>query len=87
MRVRSVLVVMALAVAAADSGLVHAPPAAADCVSSAGTTVCSQGTVRGSNTGEGPGSGPTVPYPCEYDWYCDGGGLEIVLGPILPRPR
>ncbi|KRE28081.1 hypothetical protein ASG82_11605 [Mycobacterium sp. Soil538] len=71
----SALVAGALAVAA---------PAAAECVSSNGTTVCSQGTVRGTNNGQGPGSldtGPAWPYPCEYDWYCNDGGLSIIFTP------
>lgn len=67
----------------------------ADCVSSNGTTLCSQGTARGENNGEGPGTmsgGPYVPYPCAYDWNCGGGGLSIVLSPGSPgisvgRPR
>ncbi|OKH74392.1 hypothetical protein EB72_16710 [Mycobacterium sp. SWH-M1] len=52
-----------------------APPAAADCTSAGGTTICSQGEVRGANTGNGPSgsSGPYMPYPCEYDWYCNDG--------------
>lgn len=52
-----------------------APPAAADCTSAGGTTICSQGDVRGANTGNGPSgsSGPYIPYPCEYDWYCNDG--------------
>ena len=61
-----------------------APPADAECVSSNGTTVCSQGTVRGTNNGQGPGTldtGPTWPYPCEYDWYCNDGGLSIIFTP------
>jgi hypothetical protein len=49
---------------------VTVPKAAADCTSSGGTTICSQGDVRGANTGQGPGSGPSVPYPCDLDWYC-----------------
>ncbi|MGB3356912.1 MAG: hypothetical protein WBB00_29625 [Mycobacterium sp.] len=53
------------------AGLSVAPTAAADCTSSGGTTICAQGTVSGGG-GSGPtGSGPTVPYPCDYDWYCD----------------
>ncbi len=73
--------VTALLVAAAAS---LAPSAAADCVSSAGTTICSQGEVRGSNTGRGPqgpdSSGPWMPYGCYDDWYCDsfnGWGIDI----------
>ncbi|MCV7149933.1 hypothetical protein [Mycolicibacterium pyrenivorans] len=54
------------------AGLSVAPTAAADCTSSGGTTICAQGESRGANTGSGPsGSGPYVPYPCDYDWYCN----------------
>ncbi|CAJ1507726.1 hypothetical protein [[Mycobacterium] burgundiense] len=57
------------------------PSAAADCVSSNGTVLCSQGDTRGSNTGQGPGSG--MSYPCDFDWYCDYDGFDygIVLDP------
>ena len=72
-----------------------ASPSRADCVSSNGTTLCSQGSARGEDNGQGPGTlstGPYVPYPCAYDWNCAGGGLSIVLGPGSPgisigRPR
>ncbi|MCC9179699.1 hypothetical protein LOC73_02530 [Mycolicibacterium mageritense] len=56
-----------------------APPAAAECVNAGGSTVCAQGTVRGGGP-EPPTAGPYVPYPCEYDWYCQGGGLDIIIG-------
>lgn len=80
MRVRSLVLIPALTAAALGIGTSHAPPAAADCVSSSGTTICSQGTVRGSDTGNGPsGAEPYYPYPCEYDWYCDD-GVNIILG-------
>lgn len=73
---------LALGAAVAAAGLAFAPSAVADCVSSSGTTVCGQGTVRGSNSGEGPGSmsGPVMPYPCTYDWYCDDDGFGITFG-------
>ena len=64
-------------------GLVTATPAAADCSTSSGVTLCSQGDVRGSDSGPGPGTtraGPWYPYPCEYDYYCDDGGVSIILG-------
>ncbi len=38
------------------AGVVDATAARADCVSSGGTTICSQGDVRGADTGQGPGS-------------------------------
>lgn len=56
-----------------------APSAAADCVSSSGTTICSQGDVRGADTGDGPSGSTYTPYPCEYDWYCYD-GFDVVLG-------
>lgn len=50
----------------------NAPIASADCTTAGQTTICSQGDVRGSNSGGGPGSGPYVPYPCDINWYdCD----------------
>jgi len=57
-------------------GLSIAPSAGADCTSSGGTTICAQGDSRGANTGGGPGSGPYVPYPCNYDWNCDSDGWD-----------
>lgn len=88
------LAVIAVAMADVAIAIGAATPSRADCVSSNGTTLCSQGSARGSDTGEGPGtlSGPYVPYPCAYDWNCGGGGLSIVLGPGSPgisigRPR
>jgi len=58
-------------------GSIVMPTAAADCTSAAGTTVCSQGDVRGANTGQGPGvTTPSYPYQC---WYCDDGGLTFVF--------
>jgi len=71
-------------------GLVSASPAAADCTSSSGVTLCSQGDVRGSNTGDGPsGAGPYYPYPCEDDYLCnDYGGVGVIfdLDPDIGRP-
>ena len=74
MCVRSWMAAILLVAPMAAAGVVTAAPARAECVSSAGTTLCSQGDVRGADTGEGPGSlntgGPWVPYPCENDWTC-----------------
>jgi hypothetical protein len=25
-------------------------------------------------------AGPWYPYPCDYDYYCDDGGMSIILG-------
>ena len=73
------------------ASVVVASPAAADCTSSAGVTLCSQGDVRGSNTGDGPSgsSGPYYPYPCEYDYLCDDYGVGVVFDlnpPNFDRP-
>lgn len=62
------------------ANLLAAPHAAADCVDAGGATVCAQGTVRGG--GPDPTvAGPVVPYPCEYDWYCDGWDLDVIVPP------
>lgn len=45
------------------TGLLVAPAAVADCVTEGNTTICSFGS--------GGNSGPSVPYPCQYDYYCD----------------
>ncbi|MBX7432996.1 hypothetical protein JDV09_12895 [Mycobacterium sp. Y57] len=68
--------------------LAFAPTAAADCTSSGGTTICSQGEVRGADTGEGPSgsSGPYVPYPCSNDWYGCNNVWGIGFGIDLGRP-
>src|SRR5690349_8715470 len=66
-RLRSCAWAAVLAVPPFVVGLVTASPTAADCTSSGGVTLCSQGDVRGSDTGDGPsGAGPYMPYPCEY---------------------
>lgn len=82
MRFRQRLPAVLIPVAVLGAGLVGAPAAAADCITSAGTTLCGQGSARGANTGEGPGSmsGPYVPYPCAYDWYCDDYGPGFTVG-------
>jgi len=70
-----------------SSGLAVAPTATADCTSASGTTICSQGTSRGTDSGDGPsGSGPYMPYPCEYDWYCNGNnwGVDLIVDPGRP---
>ena len=70
---------------------VQAPHAGADCTSAGGTTICSQGDVRGSNSGDGPSgsSGPYVPYACDLDWYaCDDyyWGIDVDFVPGEGRP-
>lgn len=63
------------------------PTAAAECTNAGGVTVCAQGDVRGPDTGEGAGySGPVVPYPCEYDWYCDDWDMDVIVDPGPPGP-
>lgn len=59
------------------------PLARADCTSAAGTTVCSQGDVRGANTGPGPGA--TTPYNPYQCWYCNDGGWGLTF--IIDRPH
>ncbi|WP_157521204.1 hypothetical protein [Mycobacterium sp. ACS4331] len=80
-----VAVMVSLPILAVGISVVAAPvpEAAADCVTSGGTTLCSQGDARGTDTGQGPGSGPVVPYPCDLDWYCDdyGWSFGVVLDP------
>lgn len=73
------LVVPLMTTALAGTGISVAAQASADCVTTNGTTLCSQGDVRGSDSG----GGVSVPYPCEDDWYCDddGWGLGIILDP------
>lgn len=60
------------------AGLTMAPVAHADCVTSNGATLCSDGEARGPQNNRGPSvRGPYVPYPCS-SLYC-GGGLAIAL--------
>ncbi|MBU9762407.1 hypothetical protein FR943_00860 [Mycobacterium sp. TNTM28] len=76
----------ALGTTAVPIAIAGAPPAAAECTNANGVTVCAQGEVRGADGGSGPGfSGPVVPYPCEYDWYCDSDwDLDIGIDPGPP---
>ncbi|MDW5611047.1 hypothetical protein [Mycolicibacterium sp. D5.8-2] len=62
------LVYLCVAPVVMSTGIALAPPAAADCTSAGGTTICSQGEVRGATGGGGP-SGPYVPYPCDVNYY------------------
>jgi len=90
MRLFKILVVPALVGAALTA--TPTPMSAADCTSTGGTTICSQGDVRGSNSGSGPSgsSGPYVPYPCDYDWTdCNdawGWEIDVNLDPDIGRP-
>jgi hypothetical protein len=56
------------------------PVASADCVSSAGTSLCSQGDARGADTGQGPGSLQT--YPCGPEGICYPYGVTLLLDPF-----
>ena len=82
MRIRHTsLTAMLAASAALASTLAAAPPAAADCVSSAGpnpVTLCSQGESRVSNTTPLTKATPYIPIDCSMDWLCDQ-GLGIAL--------
>ena len=82
MRIRHTsLTAMLAASAALASTLAAAPPAAADCVSSAGpnqVTLCSQGDTRVSNTTPLTKATPYIPIDCSMDWLCDQ-GLGIAL--------
>lgn len=82
----SVLALIAAVVPVGAMGT--AAPVLAECTNANGVTVCAQGDVRGTEGGSGPGlSGPVVPYPCEYDWYCDDWGLDVIVDPGPPiRP-
>ena len=56
-------------------------------MSSGDTTVCSRGDVRGSDTGQGPGTTTNYnPYICGYDGYCGGYGLDIIWNPGIGMP-
>lgn len=72
--------------------LASAAPALADCTNAGGVTVCAQGDVRGTDGGAASGNtGPYFPYPCEYDYYCNDWGADLILdvdppGGDLGRP-
>lgn len=92
MQLRSCFLIVFLAVSAFCFSLLSLSPAAADCTSSAGVTLCSQGDVHGSDTGDGPsGAGPYMPYPCEYDYLCnDYGDFGVAFdldAPDIGRPN
>lgn len=80
---RRPLISVPLVAAAIGAAVLTAPPAVADCTSSGGVTVCAQGSVSGP-TGVPQSSGPYYPYPCDYDWLCDDGGVSIVIDPGRP---
>ncbi|WNG88916.1 hypothetical protein C6A87_006840 [Mycobacterium sp. ITM-2016-00317] len=86
------LVYLLVAPAVWSTGIAVAPPVVADCTSAGGTTICSQGDVRGASGGEGPsGAGPYVPYPCDVNdyacsqWWSNDFDADIDINPG-PRP-
>ena len=81
------LMILIIAPVVVATGLTVAPTASADCTSSAGTSVCSQGDVRGANTGQGPGAVPLY-NPNQYCWWCDNNGWGLTFVIVKPpRPR
>ena len=100
MQLRPSYLIPLLTVASGAVGIGVAPPAAADCNYSGGTTLCSSGgSVRG---GSAPPQATFDPYPCTGDPTClyydnwdpniyldlpnfgGGGGPSVGGGPILP---
>jgi hypothetical protein len=79
-RSRQSYLIVGVITTTASIGLIVAPTAVAACNNSAGTTICAQGSVSGSDL-PASSSGPYYPYPCEYDWLCDDGGLSIAINP------
>ena len=75
----------AAVMAAPVIAVVVAPPAAADCESAGGVTICAQGSVE-SDINVGGASGPYYPYPCEDDWLCSDGGLDLIVAPPPSPP-
>ncbi len=82
MKMRQLNLAAAVSAVVVMGGLVTAAPASADCIETAGTTVCGQGEVRGGNfNAPAVTTGPFVPYDCGggYDYYCNewafGGGF------------
>ena len=81
MKVGQRFLILLLGATATTFGIAAAPPAAADCVSSAGpnpVTLCSQGDSRVSNKTPLTHGTPYIPYPCDLDWTCDQ-GLSIAM--------
>jgi hypothetical protein len=79
-RISQRYLILGLTLTAVPVGIVSAPTAIADCVNAGGATVCAQGTVTGGGP-QAPTAGPYYPYPCEYDWLCNDGGLSIAIDP------
>jgi hypothetical protein len=64
----------ALVLPALAAGVVTAAPAAGDCVSSSGPSLC----YEGPNQSGASVALPVVPYPCDDDWLCATGGLSAL---------
>jgi len=98
MRMTYLFVAPAIVVGVVGAGVVNAPSAVADCTNAGNSTICSQGEVRGSNSGPGAGwQGPAYPSSCVNDWYCwDDDWVDVDVdwdpgrpgnSPIIPGPR
>jgi hypothetical protein len=77
-QVRQCFLISVLAAAATAVGIVVAPPAAADCVSGGGMSICSEGGGEVRATRPARPQTPYMPYDCDLDWTCDM-GLSIAL--------
>jgi hypothetical protein len=79
---RSLTLVVAPVLVASGMALVPmtvAPSASAGCVKTNGISVCDSGSEAGE--------GPSVPYPCDLDWYCyDGSSWDMGLDSDVPPP-
>jgi hypothetical protein len=75
MRVAGCLAVSMIAASVAVGGLIVAPAASAKCEARNGAMLC-----------DDPPPAPSAPAPkpvtvgCDWDWYCDDFGLDIVIG-------
>ncbi len=77
MRSRQRCLILGLALTMAPIGIaVTAPSAGADCHSVGGTSVCSDGEVRGPD-GVPRAATPVMPYGCEDDWFCGSGNDDV----------
>jgi hypothetical protein len=78
-QIAKIKVVAALAFPAVSASLVTAGPAMADCTSMADMTVCGEAGMAA----EAVTPMPVYPYPCDLDWYCDGGGMSLMFDSTL----
>lgn len=81
MRLAGCLAISTVAAGVAVGGLISAPTASAECEARNGSMLCTDPPP----TPNAPSS--TVNIPCEYDWYCDDYGLDIVLHDSPDPPR